>query len=148
VHDEPLLRYLGVAPLAAPRRFEPALFTRSRLLEAVEAVRHEPGAAHRNRLGVLLGHADTAETRTLTPTLWALLNCLPACTAQPPHRHNSVALDLCVQAEEGDLVYTLMGPELTEDGWVRDPVKLVWRSGVCFTTPPGWCEWRGGVGLG
>ena len=38
-------------------------------------------------------------------------------TVQPPHRHNSVALDLCVSAKPG--VYTLMGPELDEDGYAE-----------------------------
>jgi gentisate 1,2-dioxygenase len=137
VTDEPLLRYLGVTP--SEPRCAPALFTRAALLAAVEEVRHEQGAEHRNRLGVLLSNAATdSETRTLTPTLWALLNVLPPRTAQPPHRHNSVALDLCIDAAGGGKVYTAMGPELGEDGWVKDPVKMWWAPGACFTTPPGW----------
>ena len=40
-----------------------------------------------------------------------LLNILPANQFQKPHRHNSVALDLCVFSK-GHGVYTLMGPEL------------------------------------
>jgi len=51
---------------------------------------------------------------------------------------SSVALDLCVSAEPGDGVYTLMGPELDEEGWVKDPVKCIWRTGAVFSTPPGW----------
>jgi hypothetical protein len=43
-------------------------------------------------------------------------------------RHNSVALDLCVSAAPQG-VYTLMGPELGEDGWVKDPVRLEWATG-------------------
>lgn len=38
-------------------------------------------------------------TLTLTPTLWSLLNVLPAHDAQRPHRHQSVALDFCVYAK-------------------------------------------------
>jgi len=49
-----------------------------------------------------------------------------------------VALDLCVSAEPGDGVYTLMGPELDEEGWVKNPVKCIWRTGTVFSTPPGW----------
>ena len=134
--DEPLLRYLGVQ--ACEPRFGAAFYSREVLLGAVEAVRHEPGAEHRNRMGILLGNKITEDnTKTLTHTLWSLLNMLPAGDAQRPHRHNSVALDLCVSAEPSG-VYTLMGPELDEDGWVKDPVRCDWITGAVFTTPPGW----------
>ena len=91
-----------------------------------------------NRMGILLGNKITEDsTKTLTHTLWSLLNVLPAGDAQRPHRHNSVALDLCVSAEaEG--VYTLMGPELDEEGWVKNPIRCDWRTGAVFVTPPGW----------
>ena len=70
--------------------------------------------------------------------LWSLLNKLPAGDVQRPHRHQSVALDLCVSAPTSGAVYTLMGPELDEDGWVKDPIRMDWASGAVFTTPPGW----------
>jgi gentisate 1,2-dioxygenase len=57
--------------------------------------------------------------------------------AQRPHRHNSVALDLCVSSPDAG-VYTLMGPELDEEGWVKDPIRCEWKSGGVFVTPPGW----------
>lgn len=114
VHDNPLLQYLGVAPVTP--LFAPAVYKRAELLAKVEEISHQPGAEHRNRMGVLLAHETTErETKTLTRVLWALLNTLPPRTAQPPHRHNSVALDLCVSASPGQ-VYTLMGPVLGEDG--------------------------------
>ena len=91
-----------------------------------------------NRMGILLGNKITEDsTKTLTHTLWSLLNVLPAGDAQRPHRHNSVALDLCVSAEPNG-VYTLMGRELDEEGWVKDPVRCDWKTGAVFTTPPGW----------
>jgi gentisate 1,2-dioxygenase len=137
VHDQPLLTYLGVKPCL--KKFRPTLFRRERLLAEVERIRHQPGAEHRNRLGILLGNKITEDdTKTLTHTLWSLLNMLPPGDAQRPHRHNSVALDLCVLAEPGDKVYTLMGPELDEHGWVKNPVKCVWKTGSVFSTPPGW----------
>lgn len=52
--------------------------SRQTLLDNVESVRHEPGAKHRNRLGILLGNKETPETKTLTHVLWSLLNVLPA----------------------------------------------------------------------
>jgi hypothetical protein len=89
-------------------------------------------------MGILLGNKITEDsTKTLTHVLWSLLNVLPAGDAQRPHRHNSVAIDLCVSAQpEG--VYTLMGPELDEEGWVKNPIRCDWKTGAAFTTPPGW----------
>ena len=146
VNDEPLLKYLGVAPVT--ERFNITHFTNQVMLSEVERISHEPGAEHRNRLGILLGNSTTEDsTKTLTHTLWSLLNVLPAQSQQRPHRHNSVALDLCVSASipaeghgEGGRspVYTLMGPELDEDGWVKDPVRCDWITGAVFTTPQGW----------
>jgi len=137
VNDEPLMKYLGVIPNT--KRFEPTLYTRERMLKEVELLRHEQGAEHRNRMGILLGNDVTERegTKTLSHTLWALLNMLPAKDAQRPHRHNSVALDLAVSSVSGK-VYTLMGPELDEDGWVKNPVRRDWVAGSVFVTPPGW----------
>eukprot|EP00968_Pinguiococcus_pyrenoidosus_P028449 scaffold7863_cov277-Pinguiococcus_pyrenoidosus.AAC.6 len=137
ITDEPLLRYLGVAP--SEQRFSPAHYSKERLLGEVERVSHEEGAEHRNRMGILLGSDVTEQegTKTLTHTLWSLLNVLPAGDAQRPHRHNSVALDLCVNAVPGK-VYTLMGKELDEDGWVKNPIRCDWTTGGVFVTPPGW----------
>jgi gentisate 1,2-dioxygenase len=71
--------------------------------------------------------------------MWALLNLLPANTSQPPHRHNSVALDLCTYSKDKENIYTLMGPELEEDGkTIKNPVRINWGSGCAFITPPGW----------
>jgi len=136
VTDEPLLQYLGVKP-SIPK-FNLTLFRRERMLAEVERIKHQPGAEHRNRLGILLGNKITEDsTKTLSHTLWSLLNMLPPNDAQRPHRHNSVALDLCVSAASSG-VYTLMGPELDNEGWVKNPVKCAWVPGAVFVTPPGW----------
>lgn len=136
ISDEPLLKYLGVKP--DTRKFKTTLFRKERMLAEVERIKHQPGAEHRNRLGILLGNKITEESsKTLTHTLWSLLNVLPAGDAQRPHRHNSVALDLCVYAED-EGVYTLMGPELNEEGWVKNPIRCDWKTGAVFSTPPGW----------
>jgi len=143
VSDEPLMRYLGCTPTEAT--FHPTVIRREQMLREVERVSHEPGAEHRNRMGILLGNKTTdyadkggSGTLTLSPTLWSLLNVLPPRDLQRPHRHNSVALDLCVSAAPGNSVYTLMGKELNEDGTVKDPIKCVWTTGAVFVTPPGW----------
>lgn len=136
ITDEPLLKYLGAIP--AEKKFHVTLFRKERMLAEVERIKHQPGAEHRNRMGILLGNKMTEDnTKTLTHVLWSLLNMLPAGDDQRPHRHNSVALDLCVSAAaEG--VYTLMGPELDEHGWVKNPIRADWKAGAVFVTPPGW----------
>lgn len=136
VTDEPLLQYLGVKPNV--KKFNLTLFRRERMLAEVERIKHQPGSEHRNRMGILLGNKITEDsTKTLTHVLWSLLNVLPAGDAQRPHRHSSVAIDLCVSSEpEG--VYTLMGPELDDEGWVKNPIRCAWKTGAAFTTPPGW----------
>jgi len=136
ITDEPLLQYLGVKP--STQKFKATLFRKEKMLAEVERIKHQPGAEHRNRLGILLGNKITEDsTKTLTHTLWSLLNMLPALEAQRPHRHNSVALDLCVCAEDSG-VYTLMGPELDDEGWVKNPIRCDWKPGAVFVTPPGW----------
>lgn len=135
VHDEPLMNYLGATPNV--KKFEPTLYKKKDLLEAVEQIRHETGECHKkNRLGVLLGNAKCAQTKTLTHVLWSLLNSIPSDTVQRPHRHNSVALDLCVSAKPG--VYTLMGQEIDSNGFIVDPIRCDWVAGGAFITPPGW----------
>ena len=137
VSDEPLLRFLGVTP--SQPRFSLTVFRNEQLRDRVQELRHEEGAEHRNRCGAQLGNRLTEDTTlSMTHTLWSLLNVLPAGSAQPPHRHNSVALDLAVDASTQGQVYTLMGPELGEDGWVKDPVRVDWVPGGVFVTPPGW----------
>ncbi len=132
VNDAPLLNYLGAAP--AKERFHPVLYTKERLTKELDAVRKE--AAGRNRTGFLLSNPNFPQTMTLTHTLWALYNVLPAGVVQKPHRHNSIALDFCVAA--GPETYTLIGKEIDENGDIIDPIKAMWTPGSAFITPPGW----------
>lgn len=132
VHDEPLLNYLGAKP--SKPKFEPVLYTKERLNSELEAVRKI--AEGRNRTGFLLYNPNFPLTMTITHTLWALYNVLPAGVVQKPHRHNSIALDFCVSA--GPDTYTLIGKELDENGQIIDPIKAMWTPGSAFITPPGW----------
>jgi gentisate 1,2-dioxygenase len=134
VSDEPLLAYLGARPERP--RFAPTLYRRERLMEELARVRAEPGAARRNRMGIILGNEASAQTMTVTHVQWSLLNVLPAGALQKPHRHNSVALDLCISAAPG--TYTLIARELRPDGSLVDPVRADWTSGSAFLTAPGW----------
>jgi len=136
VCDSPLLQYLGVR--LATEKFTTTFFKKELLYQHLKEVRHDENHHNRNRIGILMSNEKTdSSTRTITHVLWSLLNILPKHSAQRPHRHNSVALDLCVSGGSED-VYTLMGPELDDDGWVKDPLRINWISGGVFITPPGW----------
>ena len=133
VHDEPLLRYLGVR--ATERRFAPTLYPRAAITAALEAIVADPSSARANRLSVLLGHEAFPQTLTVTHVIWAMFGRLPVGALQAPHRHQSVALDLVVDARPG--CYTLVGRSLGPDGRIRDPQRVDWRPGSAFVTPPG-----------
>ena len=136
VNDSPLLEYLGVK--FDIERFIPTFFRNKTLFENLEKIIHDSNNHNNNRLGILLSNENTDKsTKTITHVLWALLNCLPKNSKQRPHKHNSVALDLCVSGGSEN-VYTLMGPELDENGWVKNPLRINWENGGVFITPPGW----------
>jgi gentisate 1,2-dioxygenase len=133
VHDGPLLGYLGVTPAGA--RFSPCHFPADRLNEALDRLLADPTAAKSNRLSILLAHAELPASRTISPTLWAMVGLVPPGASQPPHRHQSVALDLIVDCDPG--CYTLVGTELTPDGQIHNPQRIDWQAGGVFVTPPG-----------
>jgi len=135
INDSPLLKYLGVAPIVY--RFDATFFDAKTLIDAVEDIALQNNN-HSNRLGVLLGTSSTIKTtKTLTHTLWSLLNKLPPKTVQKPHRHNSVALDLAISSPENGC-YTLIGQELDDNNKIKNPIRVDWKTGSVFTTPPGW----------
>jgi len=133
VHDGPLLEYLGVA--AGEQRFSPTLYRRESILEALEAVIHDPSSAQANRLSVLLGNRLFPQTMTITHTIWAMFGLLPVGAVQAPHRHQSVAVDLVVDARPG--CYTMVGRSLGPDGRIKDGERFDWQPHSVFVTPPG-----------
>lgn len=133
VHDGPLLRYLGVAPKQP--RFRASHYPAADLDGALARLLADPAAKRGNRLSILLGHAAFPCTRTVTHTLWAMLGVVPGGAVQPPHRHQSVALDLIIECPSG--CHTLVGSELAEDGTIRRPQRVDWEPGGAFITPPG-----------
>ncbi|WP_029407547.1 hypothetical protein [Thiomicrorhabdus sp. Milos-T2] len=132
VNDAPLLHYLGVKP--SSERFQPVLYTKERLCKELDDIRKV--AEGRNRTGFLLSNPHFPQTMTLTHTLWALYNVLPAGVVQKAHRHNSIALDFCVSA--GPETYTMIGKDVDENGEIINPIKAMWTPGSAFVTPPGW----------
>lgn len=133
INDSPLLNYLGSKSIR--KNFKAAIYSKKFLLENLFSLSNP----NNNRKGILLSNKDTESvgTNTITPVLWALYNELPPNTIQKIHKHNSVALDLCISCEDSDNVYTLVGKELDENSNIIDPIKVHWKSGEMFITPPG-----------
>ena len=134
VHDEPLLRFLGVT--RSVDRFAPTLYpaavANAKLREAAE----DPRAQDRSRISILLANRNFPQTRTVTHVLWAMYGILPAGSIQKPHRHQSIALDFIIDCPSG--CYSLVGTELDADGQIRNPVRVDWTPGLAFVTPPGY----------
>lgn len=133
VNDGPLLRYLGVTPTEA--RFAPTFFAHERLEAELAVVARDPLALARSRVSVLAATASQAQTLTATHVLWAMYGLLPVDAVQRPHRHQSVALDLIIEAQPG--CYSLVGDKLDDAGEIIDPVRVDWEGGGAFVTPPG-----------
>jgi gentisate 1,2-dioxygenase len=133
VHDEPLLRYLGAE--AAEPKFRPTKFPRARAVAELAQIANQPGANDKSRVSVLLANAEEEQTLTITHVLWAMFGLLPAGQEQRPHRHQSVALDLILDARPG--CYTLLGTRLDERGDIVNPTRVDWEAGGAFVTPPG-----------
>lgn len=134
VDDSPLLAYLGAQKVRA--RFQPTLYSREAVMEQLELAKDDPLSAKRSRVSVLLANKNFAQTMTVTHTLWAMFGVVAPGTRQLPHRHQSVAVDLVVDAQPG--AYTLLGPGLAEDGTIQDAVRVEWIKGAAFVTPPGY----------
>ena len=133
INDSPLINYLGSKPMK--KNFETAIYSKDFLAKNLLSLSN----INNNRKGILLSNVDTEKigTNTITPVLWALYNELPPNTIQKPHKHNSVALDLCISCSDSDNVYTLVGDTIDENGNIINPMKINWKQGEMFITPPG-----------
>jgi len=133
INDSPLLNYLGCK--ATNKTFTSSVYSKKYLLENLENLSNP----NNNRKGILLSNEDTERigTNTITPVLWALYNELPPHTNQLPHKHNSVAFDLCIHANDATKIYTLIGDELDSNGKIINPKKVYWHTSEMFVTPPG-----------
>ena len=133
INDSPLVNYLGNK--AYKKIFTTAIYRNAFLLQKL----NELSNPNNNRKGILLSNADTdlLGINTITPVLWALYNEIPPKTIQKPHKHNSVALDLCITCNDSENIYTLIGEELDETGNIINPKKVYWKEGCMFITPPG-----------
>jgi gentisate 1,2-dioxygenase len=133
VNDSPIVNYLGCSPIK--KIFNTSKYTKEFLLSNLNNLSNP----NNNRKGILLSNKDTEKigTNTITPVLWALYNELPPNTVQRPHKHNSVALDLCISCSDSENIYTLVGSELDDNGNIVNPIKINWKQSEMFITPPG-----------
>lgn len=136
VHDEPMLRHLGVT--ASEPRFRPTKFPAAQVEAALEELVHR-GSPHRalepERRTVLLANATQEQPASVTPVLRAMVAVLAPGDTWRAHRHPSTGLLLVVGAERG--CYTLLGTTLDGGGRIVDPVRIDWEPGGVFVTPPG-----------
>jgi hypothetical protein len=132
INDSPLVNYLGSK--AEKKIFKTAIYTNEYLTKKL----HDLSDKNNNRKGILLSNKDTEKLgiNTITPVLWALYNELPPKITQKPHKHNSVALDLCIKCSDSENIYTLIGEKLDEDGNIINPQRVNWKEGSMFITPP------------
>jgi gentisate 1,2-dioxygenase len=142
VNDSPLVNYLGSK--AEKKIFTASVYRNSFLVQKL----NELSNPNNNRKGILLSNKDTDKlgVNTITPVLWALYNELPPKTIQRPHKHNSVALDLCIKCSDSENIYTLIGDELDDTGNIINPKKVLWKEGAMFITPPGLWHSHNNVG--
>lgn len=127
VDDSPLMDYYCVRP-----DFEDKYtikYTHDEIMTCIQNI--EKAEISPNRLGVIFG---TSTSNTIGNTLWCLMTKTLPGAVQPPHRHNSVALDYCICGEG----YTLFSKKIDSDGNLIDPIRINWNDGMLFVTPPGW----------
>ncbi|MFK3774010.1 cupin [Pseudomonas sp. NPDC089406] len=134
VHDEPLLRYLGVEQRVD--RFVPTLYTGEEANAYLREAAADPRSSDRSRISILLGNRNFPQTRTVTHVLWAMYGLVPAGAVQKPHRHQSIALDFIVDCPPG--CYSLVGPQIDDAGNIVNPTRIDWNPGLAFVTPPGY----------
>jgi len=133
VNDSPLVNYLGT--ITVNKMFKASIYSGKYLQEKL----NELSNPINNRKGILLSNKDTEKIgiNTITPVLWSLYNELPPNSTQKAHKHNSVALDLCISCNDSENIYTLIGDEIDDEGNIINPIKVNWEKGKMFITPPG-----------
>lgn len=137
VNDGPLLSMLGAAPTRP--LFQPTHYPATRIAEEQKKVDAQPGSRTRNRNAIILGNPAVfkgmpVEGMSMTPTLWSTIVFVAPGEVQRPHRHNSVAVDIVLTAQEG--CYSLLGKAIDANGDEINPQRVNWESGAAFVTPP------------
>lgn len=125
VNDSPLLNYLNVKSMDQNLKLL-NIYSKKSLYDNL----NDLSDPKNNRKGILLGNDVTEKigTKTISKTLWTLLNEVPINFNQNTHYHNSIAFDFIIEAEK-NLAYTLVYDEN------ENITKINWNSGDFFITP-------------
>ncbi len=123
VTDEPALAFLDLDPVDVARaQVQPVHYPAEMLAAELDAVCAHPDADRFPGYAVVLSHEGLEHTRNIHPVMTLALNSLPAGRSQRPHRHNAMALTLCLQGE---------GVHSMVDGERKD-----WHRHAVMVTPP------------
>ncbi|MGB7180624.1 MAG: cupin domain-containing protein [Burkholderiaceae bacterium] len=125
VTDEPTLSFLGLNASDYQRIpvQQPVHYLAQDLDRELDAVYAHPDVKQFAGYAVVLSHDRMEQSRNIHPTLTLALNSLPPESAQRPHRHNSMALTMCIDGKD---CYS------TIDGQRKD-----WEDFAVMVTPPG-----------
>jgi gentisate 1,2-dioxygenase len=121
VTDEPALAWAG---LDAPSRpaMQAAHYPAAESMAALDRVHGRTPTEKPTGKFVLFTAPGLEEAKTITPTISLALNSLEPGGDQPPHRHNAVALTLCLEGEK-------LHSEI-------DGARVDWRKFAVMVTPP------------
>ena len=123
VTDEPALAWLGArAPAPGASHVGAVHYPAQQIDQQLNAVHERTTDERLTGKFVLFSSAGADVTNTATRTISLAMNTLEAGGAQDPHRHNAVALTLCLQAEG---VYSLVDGERSD-----------WYQNAVIVTPP------------
>lgn len=126
VDDSPLMDYYNVSGKSEKQFINK--YSNTEILDAIDDIDENTSP---NRLGVIFGTSN--DFTSVSNSMWCLMTKTLPYSTQPPHKHNSIALDYCVSGEG----YTLLSKSIKNDKLV-DPIKIDWTPGIVFVTPPGW----------
>ncbi len=123
VTDEPALAWLGArAPDEGQSRVAAVHYPASEIDACLNSVHDRVTDERLTGKFVLFSGPGAAETNTVTRTISLAMNSLEAGGTQEAHRHNAVALTLCLQGEH---VYSLV-----------DGARSDWHQHAVLITPP------------
>ncbi|MBT6137244.1 MAG: cupin domain-containing protein [Rhodospirillaceae bacterium] len=120
VTNEPELAFENLEPPAAGNSpVEPVHYPADEIDRAIEVLRAMPMEPDQAGVAVIFSHERQLARRNITPSMTLAMNTLNPNGDQRAHKHNSVAVTICVQ---GEGCYSLVDGERCD--WVEGAVSL------------------------